>query len=82
MTPPPRLVLLDGDTGSAKTEILHRLGGVGVQMLDLEGLAGIAARCLAGFQDGLSPASACSRAVSTPPWPLGWTTLNGIDVPE
>ncbi len=38
--PPLHLVLLDGDTGSAKTEILHRLAGVGVQMLDLEGLAG------------------------------------------
>jgi tRNA 2-selenouridine synthase len=37
--PPLRLVLLDGDTGSAKTEILHRLSSVGVQMLDLEGLA-------------------------------------------
>ncbi|MHB8285875.1 MAG: tRNA 2-selenouridine(34) synthase MnmH [Caulobacteraceae bacterium] len=37
---PLRLVLLDGNTGSAKTEILHRLPGVGVQMLDLEGLAG------------------------------------------
>jgi tRNA 2-selenouridine synthase len=38
--PPLRLVLLDGDTGSAKTEILHRLPNLGVQVLDLEGLAG------------------------------------------
>ena len=34
-----RLVLLDGHTGSAKTEILGRLAARGVQVLDLEGLA-------------------------------------------
>jgi len=34
-----RVVLLDGNTGSAKTEILGRLGEMGVQSLDLEGLA-------------------------------------------
>jgi tRNA 2-selenouridine synthase len=38
-TPPPRLILLDGDTGTAKTEILGRLAARGVQTLDLEGLA-------------------------------------------
>ncbi len=37
--PPPPLVLLDGDTGSAKTEILGRLAARGVQTLDLEALA-------------------------------------------
>jgi tRNA 2-selenouridine synthase len=36
---PLRLVLLDGHTGSAKTEILGRLAARGVQTLDLEGLA-------------------------------------------
>jgi tRNA 2-selenouridine synthase len=36
---PLRLVLLDGYTGSAKTEILGRLAEHGVQSLDLEGLA-------------------------------------------
>jgi tRNA 2-selenouridine synthase len=36
---PLRLVLLDGRTGSGKTEILGRLGARGVQMLDLEALA-------------------------------------------
>ena len=35
-----RVVLLDGFTGSAKTDILHCLTGLGVQILDLEGLAG------------------------------------------
>lgn len=37
---PHRFVLLDGFTGTAKTDILHRLAARGVQMLDLEGLAG------------------------------------------
>jgi tRNA 2-selenouridine synthase len=34
-----RLILLDGNTGSAKTEILGRMASRGVQVLDLEGLA-------------------------------------------
>jgi len=39
-TPSPyRLVLLDGNTGTAKTERLGRLSARGVQTLDLEGLA-------------------------------------------
>ncbi|NEX91858.1 tRNA 2-selenouridine(34) synthase MnmH [Caulobacter sp. 17J65-9] len=37
--PAPKLVLLDGGTGTAKTEILGRLAERGVQTLDLEGLA-------------------------------------------
>lgn len=36
---PHRLLLLDGLTGTAKTELLHRLGRLGAQVLDLEGLA-------------------------------------------
>ena len=36
---PLRLMLLDGHTGSAKTEILNALPALGVQVLDLEGLA-------------------------------------------
>ncbi len=36
---PCRVVVLDGNTGSAKTEILNMLPGLGVQVLDLEGLA-------------------------------------------
>jgi tRNA 2-selenouridine synthase len=36
---PHRLVLLDGLTGTGKTDLLHRLDRLGVQVLDLEGLA-------------------------------------------
>ena len=36
---PHRLVALDGNTGTAKTALLARLGDRGVQVLDLEGLA-------------------------------------------
>lgn len=38
-TPDFKVILLDGYTGSAKTDILQRLTGHGVQTLDLEGLA-------------------------------------------
>ncbi|MFW8593371.1 tRNA 2-selenouridine(34) synthase MnmH [Cribrihabitans neustonicus] len=36
---PHRLVALDGYTGTAKTEVLKRAGALGVQVVDLEGLA-------------------------------------------
>lgn len=36
---PSPVVVLDGNTGSAKTEILARLAAIGVQVIDLEGLA-------------------------------------------
>lgn len=35
----PRLVVLDGNTGTAKTELLRRMAARGAQTLDLEGLA-------------------------------------------
>ena len=34
-----KVVVLDGNTGSAKTEVLNLLPGLGVQVIDLEGLA-------------------------------------------
>ena len=37
---PHKIVLLDGNTGTAKTAILARLAKRGVQVIDLEGLAG------------------------------------------
>lgn len=36
---PSRAVVIDGDTGTAKTDLLHRLAARGVQVIDLEGLA-------------------------------------------
>lgn len=36
---PHRLVLIDGNTGTAKTDLLHRVRALGGQVLDLEGLA-------------------------------------------
>lgn len=36
---PHRLILLDGNTGTAKTELLHLLARQKVQVLDLEGMA-------------------------------------------
>lgn len=34
-----RFVVIDGNTGTAKTELLHRIAALGAQVLDLEGLA-------------------------------------------
>ncbi|SPF80785.1 tRNA 2-selenouridine(34) synthase MnmH [Pseudoprimorskyibacter insulae] len=36
---PHQVILLDGYTGTAKTDVLRKLAGLGVQVLDLEGLA-------------------------------------------
>lgn len=36
---PAPVVVLDGDTGAGKTAVLNRLGGFGVQVLDLEDMA-------------------------------------------
>ena len=36
---PHRLVVVDGGTGTAKTELLYQLAAQGAQMIDLEGLA-------------------------------------------
>jgi len=35
----PNLIVLEGATGSGKTDILHQLKGMGQQVIDLEGLA-------------------------------------------
>ena len=47
-----RLVLLDGYTGTAKTEILPRLAARGVQTIDLEGLACHRGSLLGGMPGG------------------------------
>ena len=40
MSPSRQLVILDGNTGTAKTDLLHRMAARGAQVIDLEGLAG------------------------------------------
>ena len=52
---PLRFVLLDGDTGSAKTEILARLAARGLQVIDLEGLAGHRGSLFGGFSGQPQP---------------------------
>jgi tRNA 2-selenouridine synthase len=50
-----KVVLLDGNTGSAKTEILGRMASRGVQVLDLEGLAAHRGSVFGAMNDGLQP---------------------------
>ncbi len=49
---PHRLILLDGYTGTAKTDILPRLATRGVQVIDLEGLAHHRGSLLGGMPGG------------------------------
>lgn len=52
---PARLVLIDGATGSGKTEILQRLAERGLQVLDLEGLAAHRGSLLGALKDRPQP---------------------------
>lgn len=49
-----RLILLDGNTGTGKTEILSRLADMGMQVIDLEGMANHRGSLL-GARDGGQP---------------------------
>ena len=49
---PYRLVALDGFTGTAKTDLLHRARDLGAQVLDLEGAAGHRGSLLGGMAGG------------------------------
>jgi tRNA 2-selenouridine synthase len=51
---PHKLVLLSGYTGTAKTELLPRLAALGLQVIDLEGLANHRGSLL-GERDGPQP---------------------------
>lgn len=53
--PGPDLVLLDGNTGTAKTELLRRLAARCLQTLDLEGLAEHRGSLFGGFSDRGQP---------------------------
>ena len=50
-----RVLLLEGHTGTAKTELLGRLAARGVQVLDLEGLAAHRGSLFGGFADRAQP---------------------------
>jgi tRNA 2-selenouridine synthase len=52
---PFRLVMLDGNTGSGKTEVLQRLAARGVQTIDLEGLAAHRGSLLGALADRAQP---------------------------
>lgn len=49
------LVLVDGQTGTAKTDILHSAAKQGAQVLDLEGLANHRGSVFGGMGDGSQP---------------------------
>lgn len=49
---PHRLILLDGNTGTAKTAILEALSRLGVQTVDLEGMARHRGSLLGGYPSG------------------------------
>lgn len=71
-----RFILLDGYTGTAKTDILHRLEHLGIQVLDLEGMAGHRGSILGGqaeaqpSQKAFESALACRLAGLDPARPV------------
>jgi tRNA 2-selenouridine synthase len=73
---PHRLILLDGNTGTAKTDILHRLKSLDIQVLDLEGLANHRGSLLGALdggqpaQKGFETALACALAQLDPARPV------------
>jgi len=48
----PKVFLIDGNTGTAKTDILQAFAGLGGQIVDLEGLAHHRGSLFGGFVDG------------------------------
>ncbi|WP_377510355.1 tRNA 2-selenouridine(34) synthase MnmH [Octadecabacter sp. R77987] len=62
---PHRLVLLDGNTGTAKTDILGRLAALDVQTIDLEGLAGHRGSLLGDMPEGQPSQKQFESALAT-----------------
>ena len=60
----PKVVVLDGNTGTAKTDILNRLPGLGVQVLDLEGLARHRGSLFGHMPDGQPSQKAFETAIA------------------
>ena len=69
---PAPVVLLDGDTGSAKTEVLGRLAAHGLQTVDLEDLAGHRGSLLGGWADRPQPSQKQFESGL-------WAALQGLD---
>jgi hypothetical protein len=69
-----RAVVLDGPTGSGKTEVLRRLPALGVQVLDLEGLAEHRGSLLGALpgdkQAKVEPAALVDRVITLEVGPL------------
>ena len=61
---PHRLILLDGYTGTAKTAVLERLRARGVQVLDLEAMAGHRGSLLGATADGQPSQKAFETALA------------------
>jgi len=51
----PRLIVIEGHTGSGKTDILHHLKQVGEQIIDLEGLANHKGSAFGGIGQRVQP---------------------------
>lgn len=51
----PHLIVIEGHTGSGKTEILHHLKTIGEQVIDLEGLANHKGSIFGGIDQGPQP---------------------------
>lgn len=67
-----KLILLDGETGTAKSEILTRLAALNVQIIDLERLAAHRGSVFGGFADRAQPSQKYFES-------LLWRDLRGLN---
>ncbi|WP_420857288.1 tRNA 2-selenouridine(34) synthase MnmH [Marivivens marinus] len=61
---PHRVILLDGLTGTAKTDILNRLPNLGIQIVDLEGLANHRGSLIGALEGGQPSQKAFEGAIA------------------